>query len=101
MESSVTFHFEGLILGLFTFIIIGLFHPLIVKIEYYWGTKCWRIFLGISIISAIASIIISDLFKSALCGILAFASFWSIFEIFQQAKRVKKGWFPKNPKREN
>jgi|SRR5215470_8810732 len=101
MESLVTLHFKGLIIGLFTFIIIGLFHLLVTKAEYYWGAKSWHIFLGVSIMSATVSIITSNLFISALCGILAFTSFWSIFEIFQQVKRVKKGWFPKNPKREN
>ena len=29
----------------------------------------------------------------------AFSSFWSILELFQQEKRVERGWFPKNPKR--
>ncbi|MBQ5864199.1 MAG: DUF4491 family protein, partial [Bacteroidales bacterium] len=27
------------------------------------------------------------------------SSFWSILEVFEQKKRVEKGWFPKNPKR--
>ena len=25
--------------------------------------------------------------------------FWSIKEVFEQRERVRKGWFPKNPKR--
>jgi peptide methionine sulfoxide reductase MsrA len=32
-------------------------------------------------------------------GVIAFSCFWSILEIFEQAKRVAKGWFPANPKR--
>ena len=27
------------------------------------------------------------------------SSFWTIKEVFEQEERVKKGWFPKNPKR--
>ncbi|GMO37569.1 MAG: DUF4491 family protein [Candidatus Azobacteroides pseudotrichonymphae] len=101
MEFLAPLNFNGLIIGLFTFIIIGLLHSLIIKVEYYWGIKPWRVFLAISIISAIASIVTPNFFISALCGILAFTSFWSIFEIFQQVKRVKRGWFPENPKRKS
>ena len=33
-------NFDGLLIGIVTFLIIGLFHPVVVKAEYYWGTKC-------------------------------------------------------------
>lgn len=36
-------NFDGLLIGIATFLIIGLFHPVVVKAEYYWGTKCWWI----------------------------------------------------------
>ena len=29
------------------------------------------------------------------------SSFWSIGEVFKQRERVRKGWFPMNPKRKN
>ncbi|MDR0581354.1 MAG: DUF4491 family protein, partial [Prevotellaceae bacterium] len=32
---------------------------------------------------------------SSLLGVLACSSFWSIYELFQQRERVRKGWFPK------
>jgi len=35
----------GLIVGLVTFLVIGLFHPLVIKAEYYWGVKSWWLFL--------------------------------------------------------
>jgi hypothetical protein len=28
-------------------------------------------------------------------GLIAFCSFWSIKELFQQKKRVERGWFPR------
>ncbi|MFA6780469.1 MAG: DUF4491 family protein, partial [Paludibacteraceae bacterium] len=34
-----------------------------------------------------------------LMGVLAFSSFWSIGEVFEQRKRVEKGWFPKREKK--
>jgi len=29
-------HLEGLLIGVATFLIIGLFHPVVIKAEYYW-----------------------------------------------------------------
>jgi hypothetical protein len=92
-------HFEGLLIGITTFLIIGLFHPMVVKAEYYWGTKCWWIFLLWGIGGVVASALVSHVFISAICGVFAFSSFWTIKELFEQEGRVLKGWFPKNPRR--
>ena len=32
-------NFTGIIVGLATFLIIGIFHPIVIKAEYYWGVK--------------------------------------------------------------
>ena len=92
-------NWEGLLIGIVTFLIIGLFHPIVVKCEYYWGTKCWWIFLLLGTVGVAVSICVKSLLLSAICGVFAFSSFWTIKEIFEQEERVKKGWFPKNPKR--
>ena len=44
-----------------------------------------------------ASVLVADLIISIVLGVVAFSSFWSILEIFQQHKRVEKGWFPAGP----
>ncbi|MDR1730266.1 MAG: DUF4491 family protein [Prevotellaceae bacterium] len=93
------YHLLGLAAGIATFLIIGLFHPVVVKAEYYWGTRCWWIFLLLGIAGAVVSIITANIFISALCGVFAFSSFWTIKELFEQEERVKKGWFPENPKK--
>ncbi|MDE6276786.1 MAG: DUF4491 family protein [Muribaculaceae bacterium] len=92
-------HLLGLAIGISTFLIIGLFHPVVVKAEYYWGVKSWWIFLLIGLGGLIASILIDDVFASSLLGVFSFSSFWTIKELFEQRERVKKGWFPRNPKR--
>ena len=92
-------NFDGLLIGIVTFLIIGLFHPIVVKAEYYWGTKSWWIFLLLGIGGVIGSIYVENILISSLLGVFAFSSFWTIKEIFEQVERVKKGWFPKNPKR--
>lgn len=91
--------FAGLGIGLITFLIIGLFHPIVVKAEYYWGTRSWWIFLLLGIIGVVASLLVSSIFLSSILGVFAFSSFWTIKEVFEQKERVKKGWFPRNPKR--
>jgi hypothetical protein len=92
-------HLLGLIIGISTFLIIGIFHPIVVKAEYYWGTRCWWIFLVTGITGIILSLLTDNVLFAALLGVFAFSSFWTIKELFEQEERVRKGWFPKNPKR--
>lgn len=89
----------GLVIGISTFLIIGLFHPIVIKGEYYFGTRCWWVFLLLGIASIVGSIYVADVLWSSLLGVLGFSSFWTIKEIFDQKKRVEKGWFPANPNR--
>ncbi len=93
------YHLIGLVVGLSTFLIIGLFHPIVIKFEYHFGVGCWWIFLVLGIITLVLSFLSENIIISSLLGVFSFSSFWSILEIFQQQKRVKKGWFPSNPKR--
>ncbi|MDE5653689.1 MAG: DUF4491 family protein [Muribaculaceae bacterium] len=93
------YHLLGLFIGLATFLVIGFFHPIVIKAEYYFGVRCWWVFLVAGIIGVALSMLTSDLTVSALLGVFAFSSFWSIGEIFEQRKRVQRGWFPENPKR--
>ena len=94
-------NFSGIIIGVATFLVIGLFHPLVIKAEYYIGVKSWWLFLLLGIVSAVASLLVENLTLSILLGVVAFSSFWSIGEVFEQKKRVEKGWFPANPKKKS
>lgn len=89
----------GLVIGISTFLIIGLFHAIVIKGEYHFGTRCWWAFLILGIICGVFTIVVENVLFSALLGVTAFSSFWSILEVFQQQERVRKGWFPKNPRR--
>lgn len=90
-------NFTGIIVGLATFLIIGVFHPIVIKAEYYLGTKCWWMFLLAGIILVGVSLLICNLVISTIVGVTAFSSFWSILELFHQKERVRKGWFPEGP----
>ncbi|MDR1973952.1 MAG: DUF4491 family protein [Bacteroidales bacterium] len=92
-------HFIGIFIALCTFLLIGIFHPIVVKAEYHLGVKSWWIFLLCGICGTALSIYFENIIVSICFGVFGASSFWSILEIFQQRRRVEKGWFPKNPKR--
>ena len=92
-------NFQGAVIGFMAFIIIGIFHPVVIKSEYYFGVKIWPVFLIVGILSIITSLFIRDAVISGITGIFGFSALWSIRELFEQVERVKKGWFPANPKR--
>lgn len=94
-------YFQGALVGLATFLIIGIFHPLVIKGEYYFGLKC-RLWFGLAGVAfLIAALLTSNVTASSLLGVTAFSCFWSIKEVTEQVERVRKGWFPANPKRKN
>lgn len=92
-------NYIGIIIGLATFLCIGMFHPLVIKAEYHFGRQCWPAFLLAGIAFLVASLFVANEYASIILGVIAFSSFWSILEVRQQHNRVKKGWFPMNPKR--
>lgn len=93
--------FTGLIIAILTFLIIGVFHPVVIKTEYYFGTRPWWIFLITGVACVVISILVENTVASALIGVLGATLLWSIGELFEQKKRVEKGWFPMNPKRKD
>ena len=99
MQFLTDYHLTGLVIGICTFLIIGIFHPIVIKSEYYWGTRCWWLYLIAGIIGVIGAVWVDNILVSSLLGVFSFSSFWGIKELFEQEQRVRKGWFPKNPKR--
>ena len=101
MEFLTQHNLTGLVIGLGTFVIIGLFHPLVIKGEYYFGVRIWWIFLLMGLGTIVASVLVRRLLWSTLLAVWGASSLWSIGELFEQRKRVASGWFPRNPKRRN
>lgn len=90
-------HFMGLIIGIATFLIIGIFHPIVIKGEYYFGVKIWWLFLLSGVITGVWSLFVADVLWSTLLAVWAASSLWGIGELFEQRKRVQRGWFPARP----
>ncbi len=91
--------FQGLLLGFVCFLCIGIFHPIVVYAEYYFSKKIAWLFFLIGLSACVASIFLPSLFLSGSLAIFGISCFWSIHELYEQEKRVEKGWYPKNPKR--
>lgn len=92
-------NFTGIILGACVFLIIGVCHPIVIKLEYHLGKSSWWILAVVGLAFCILSVMLKDSLWSTIAGAAAFSCFWGIYETFEQEKRVLKGWFPMNPKR--
>jgi len=91
-------YFTGIIIAVCTFLTIGIWHPIVIKTEYYWGT---RPFLAVGLASIVAALFIENTIISAIVGVFGASALWGIGELFEQKKRVERGWFPKNPNRKS
>lgn len=91
----------GIAIAVSTFLVIGLFHPIVIKTEYYFGTRPWWVFGFVGVACIVCSLCIESTLWSSIIGVVGASSLWSIGELFEQKRRVEKGWFPMNPQRKN
>lgn len=98
-EGEPDMNFEGIVIGAVCFLVIGLFHPIVIKAEYYWSAKCWPVFLAAGLFFLGVSLAAGSVLASAALGVVGCSCLWSILELKEQEKRVKRGWFPKRPER--
>lgn len=59
------------------------------------------VFLAAGLVLLAVSLMIPDTAFGSIAAVLGVTCLWSIKELFEQEKRVEKGWFPANPKRKN
>ena len=90
-------NFQGLIIGICSFLIIGIFHPIVIKGEYYFGAKIWPVFLIVGLICVVVSLFVDNNLLSCIIAVFGFSALWGIGELKEQEERVAKGWFPANP----
>jgi hypothetical protein len=98
-KEGVRVSWEGIIIGAIVFCVIGLFHGITVKGEYHFSERIWPIFLVVGIAAAAVSLWVRHTVASAALAIFGFTCLWTIGELKKQTERVRKGWFPANPKR--
>ncbi len=80
--------FAGIIVGIYTFIMIGVLHFVVVKIEQVIGSHIWPWFVVLGLVFGVASVMASDVLSSALLGVSGFLFAWSGPELKKQRERV-------------
>jgi hypothetical protein len=90
----------GILFGAFTFLAIGLGFLWVIKLEYYVGARvAWAVAaLGAALV--LASLFIPSFVPSAILGVLGGTLIWGATELPAQEKRVARGIFPANPRRQ-
>lgn len=92
-------HLIGIIIGAISFLSIGVFHPIVIKAEYYFSKSCWPVFLAAGAALLVLSALCANVILSSALAVIGMSCWWSILELFEQEKRVSRGWFPANPNR--
>lgn len=91
-------NFEPILVGVAAFAIIGIFHPIVIKAEYYFSYKIWWVFAVAGLVLLATTLFLQGCL-SYILAFLGITCLWCIVELFHQKRRVEKGWYPKNPKR--
>jgi len=94
-------YFTGITIAVMTFLTIGIWHPIVIKTEYHWGTRPWIAYLFVGVCCCVAALFVANIYLSSFLGVFGASALWGIGELFEQKKRVERGWFPMNPKRKH
>ena len=93
-------NFEGILTALLSLVTIGAFHPIVIKAEYHLSKNIWPAFILAGVSLCALSTLTRGIVSVAL-ALVGAACLWSTRELFEQEKRVERGWFPRNPKRKD
>ena len=91
-------HWEGILVGAASLLIIGAFHSIVIVCEYHFSERIWPAFAVAEVLFLAGALLTAGLL-SILLGLVGVACLWSIKELKEQTRRVQRGWFPENPKR--
>ncbi|MBQ8089453.1 MAG: DUF4491 family protein [Pyramidobacter sp.] len=91
-------NWEGAAVALASLAIIAVYHPLVIKAEYLFTSRVWPAFALCGIAGMAGALFLNGAF-AAVAAFWGATNLWCVFEVHAQAKRVEKGWFPKNPNR--
>lgn len=93
-------NFGGIFLGIISFLVIGVWHKIVISGEYHLGKNCCVVlFIVTGVICVLLSLLFDNLMISVALALFGFSALWGIHEVIEQEKRVEKGWFPANPRR--
>ena len=85
---------EGVAVGIVALVMIGVFHPIVIKCEYYFSHKIWPLFLAAGIGFLLAALFTNGML-SMILGLAGVSCLWSIRELQEQARRVVRDGVPR------
>lgn len=85
---------EGVVVGIVALVMIGVFHPIVIKCEYYFSHRIWPLFLAAGIGFLLAALFTEGML-SMILGLAGVSCLWSIRELQEQAQPGREGWFPR------
>ncbi len=94
----MSLYVEGPVVGAMVFLLVGVCHPLVVKVEYHLGQRVWWLFILLSFCCFVASLTLPEL-PSLSLGACGAAAYWCALELRMQHQRVGLGRAKRNPKR--
>ncbi len=84
----------GILIGVATFLIIGLGFVWVIRGERYFGLLWWPYVLGAGVLVVVGSLFVSSDWGSALMGGFGASVIWGATELKEQTIRTELGWFP-------
>lgn len=90
-------NFQGILTAVLSLVTIGAFHPIVIKAEYHFTKSIWPAFLVAGLALCAGSLFVRGLPSVAL-ALVGAACLWSVGELFEQERRVERGWFPSGPR---
>ena len=91
-------NWQGLLVGLAVFAMVGVCHPMVVWMEYNIGRRVWKLLLVVGVFLLVPSLFASGVVASVLGGASA-AVIYSAVEVVRQHKRAVLGRAARNPRR--
>src|SRR5918997_68681 len=92
-------NWTGIILGLFSALIIGLGFVWVIRFEYLVGAYRWKWVFAAGILMVASSIFMPNFTLSAIVGIVGGSIAWGAVELPHQEERVDHGLFKAHPER--
>ena len=60
-------NFSGILVGAAVFLIIGICHPIVIKMEYHWGKRSWWVLFVAGLVFAAVSLFLRARGKKTPC----------------------------------
>lgn len=74
---------SGILVALCSYLVIGLFHPIVIKCEYHFSHRVWPVFLVCGL-ALLAAALLTQGLVSILLGLVGASCLWSIHELKEQ-----------------